>query len=149
MLWAIFILCFINETILAKAKTLLLLANANTFLLAVLTSYHYCNKLESNTKKIYKILLTRGIYTFFFIIVICFLIYKITNISIAVDMMHYKQSFVSKKIFLNGLTELEYQYLFFIVISIYLEGFFNVVVTFCCCHTSHCCCHRPAIVCHC
>ena len=39
MLWAICVLCFINEIILAKAKTLLLLANTNTFLLVVLTSY--------------------------------------------------------------------------------------------------------------
>ena len=148
MLWVICVLCFINKTILAKAKTLLLLANANTFLLLVFTSYTTvinCNLIQ----KIYKILLTKGIYTFLWIIVICFLINKIINISIAADMMHYKQSFVSKKIFLNGLTELEYQYLLFIVISIYLESSFNVVVTFCCCHTSHCCCHRPAVVCHC
>ena len=65
-------------------------------------------------KNIYKILLTNSIYTFLLIVVIYFLMNKITNISIAADMMHYKQSFVSKKILL---TELEYQYLLFIVIT--------------------------------
>ena len=104
-----------------------------------------CNLIQ----KKYKILLTSGIYTFLWIIVICFLINKITTISIAADMIHYKQNFVSKKIFLNGLTELEYQYLLFIVISIYLESSFNVVVIFCCCHRSYCCCHRPDVICHC
>ena len=59
-----------------------------------------------------------------------FSIYKITNILIAADMMHYKQSIVSKSIFINRLTESEYQYLLFIFIGIYLEGSFDIVVTF-------------------
>ena len=59
---------------------------------------------------------TSGIYTFLLIVVTYFLICKITNISIAADIRHYKQRIVSKKIFLNRLTELEYQYLLFIVI---------------------------------
>ena len=60
--------------------------------------------------------LISGIYTFLLIVATCFLIYKITNISIAADMMHNKQSIFSKKIFSNGLTQLEYRYLLFMVI---------------------------------
>ena len=107
-----------NETILAKAKTLLLLASANTLLLAVGYSPHtnYCNKLESNVKKYTRKSLTSCIHTFLLIVVTCFLIHKITIASIAADMMHYKQSIVPKRIFLNILTQLEYQYLLFIVI---------------------------------
>ena len=54
--------CFMNETILAKMKTLLLLASVNTLLLAVLTSHQL---LESNVKKYTRNSLTSCVYTFF------------------------------------------------------------------------------------
>ena len=76
----------------------------------------YCNMLEPYLKNRSEILLDSCYYPFLFV-VSCFLFHAVPNISVEAQIV------VSKKIFLHGPTELEYEYPVFIVTL-------GIVVTF-------------------